>query len=143
MSAPYTTKVERFNASTTADATTDGHTVDAAKGYILTSSGYQVGDRKKFSLQIASVGTTPVCYVDVSQDNSTWTAYNRIVSNATGAYAGVSYVTGNINTGAMIMFPEGDHFNYFRILAVFSTPMNVSASEVTSPNITATLHSLY
>lgn len=130
----FTTREIILNAVTTADATADGHTVEASKGYTIASSGYEVGCRSKVSIQVASTETTPVCYVDISQDNSTWTPYNRITSNATGAYAGVGSVTGNITNGVMLLIPAEDHFEYIRVQAVFGTPMTVSAT------ITATLH---
>jgi len=142
MSAPFTTKEVMLNAQTTPDATNDG-----ADGYVLTSSGYQVGDRSELSIQVISVGSTPTCYIDVSQDGINWTPYFRIIDNATGSPLTVGSVQVpaivGIHSGAMLMFPRGDLFDYIRIRSLFSTPMNASTDEDTAPYVTATLHALY
>lgn len=99
-----------------------------------TSAGYDVGDRYNKSIQVFATGITSgngVFTVDVSNDDVNWTAYNRINSNVTNTNtqtdARVASVTLSSNTSAMILIPDGDHFNYVRITCTRTTDGTYSA----------------
>lgn len=99
-----------------------------------TSAGYYVGDRLKMSIQVFATGISAgngVFTVDVSNDGTNWTAYNRLTSNVTNTNAQndtrVASVTLSSNTSNFLFFPEGDHFRYIRITVTRTTDGTYSA----------------
>lgn len=84
-----------------------------------TSSGVYIGDRTKLSVQVAvsQIAAGSASFkLQVSNDNKTWTDYNRLISNIA---AGTAFTTANLDTNVteLYFFPAGDHFEYVR--AVF------------------------
>ena len=100
-----------------------------------TSLGIDVSERSKLSLQFLAASVSSgngVFTVDVSNDNgTTWTAYNRLTTNATNTNTQgdtrVASVTLSSNTSAMAFFPEGDHFGMIRVTVTRTTDGAYSA----------------
>lgn len=100
-----------------------------------TSSAYQVGFAKKLSIQIKATSISSgngAFSVEVSNNGTDWTTYNRITSNATNTNAQtdtrVASVTLSSNTTGMIFFPIGDTFRYIRITCTRTTDGTYSAT---------------
>lgn len=99
-----------------------------------TSEGFNIGDRTKQSLQFICANRSSgngVFTVDVSNDGTNWTAYNRLTSNLANsnvqADTRVASVTLNANGSNFAFFPEGDHFNYIRVTVTRTTDGTYSA----------------
>lgn len=90
-----------------------------------TSAGICVGERRNLSVQLKTLagGSGTVFTFDVSNDNVTWTPYERIVSNVTNTNAQTDTRVASITLGAsanqMAFFPR-DHFNYIRCTATIT-----------------------
>lgn len=99
-----------------------------------TSAAQDVSMRVKFSLQFIATSVTSgngVFTVDVSNDGTTWTPYNRLTTNATNTNAQfdarVASVTLSSNGSQFAFFPVGDHFRYLRVTATRTTDGTYSA----------------
>lgn len=94
-----------------------------------TSAGFDVSLRCDLSIQLICSGHTSgngVFTVDVSNDGgTTWTAYNRIVTNVTNTNAQfdtrVASVTLSANGSAFMFFPNNDHFQMIRVTCTVTT----------------------
>lgn len=87
-----------------------------------TSLAQDVSMRSKLSLQLIATGITSgngIFTVDVSNDGATWTAYNRLTTNATNTNAQtdarVASVTLSSTGSSFVFFPVGDYFRYLRV----------------------------
>ena len=87
-----------------------------------TGEAFEVGDRKKLSIQFIASGISDgngVFTVEVSNDGTNWIVYNRLTTNVTNTNAQtdtrVASVTLNSNTSSIVFFPVGDHFRYIRV----------------------------
>lgn len=72
--------------------------------------------------------------VEVSNDGSNWIAYSRLTTNATNTNGQtdtrVASITVNSNTSAVVSFPVGDVFSFFRVKVVPTTDGSYSAVAV-------------
>lgn len=87
-----------------------------------TSGAQDVSMRTKLSLQFIAASITSgngIFTVDVSNDGTHWTAYNRLTTNATNTNVQtdvrVASVTLSSNTSVFVFFPVGDYFRYLRV----------------------------
>lgn len=106
---------------------------------IITSTvqglGFDVSARQRLSIQLVATAVTSgncVFTVDVSNDGgTTWTAYNRITTNATNTNAQtdarVASVTLSATGSNFMFFPDGDHFQLIRIKGTVTTDGSYSA----------------
>lgn len=99
-----------------------------------TSGGIGVNNAGRLSIQVFATAITSgngVFTVDVSNDNTNWTAYNRLTSNATNTNAQtdvrVASVTLNANGSAIVFFPPGDTFAFVRCKVTRTTDGTYSA----------------
>lgn len=99
-----------------------------------TSDRWDVSLRHKMSLQFTGASITSgnaVFTVLVSDDDVTYVAYNRLVSNITNTNVQndtlVSSVTISSNGSAMVFFPVGDYFRYIKVVATITTDGSYSA----------------
>jgi hypothetical protein len=82
----------------------------------------------KTSIQFIASGISSgngVFTVEVSNDGTNWTAYNRLTTNATNTNGQtdvrVASVTINSNTSAVVTFPSNDVFTFLRVKLVPTT----------------------
>lgn len=99
-----------------------------------TNASVQVGDKKKLSLQLIASGISSgngVFTVEVSNDGTNWVPYNRLVTNVTNTNAQtdtkVASITLNSNTSSIVFFPEGDAFQFIKVLLARTTDGSYSA----------------
>ena len=103
--------------------TTDSAVIPAQT--TTTSAGVCVGERRNLSVQLSTGagGGSTVFTFEVSNDSTTWTPYNRIVTNVTNTNVQtdtrVASITLASNANAMAFFPR-DHFNYIRCTATIT-----------------------
>lgn len=124
--ANYTTRESMFETATNTSGTVTATT---------TSKGIDVSARNGLSVQVIASGITSgngVFTFEISNDNgSTWTTYNRLVSNVTNTNAQtdtrVSSVTLSSNSSAFVFFPVGDHFQMIRCTCTRTTDGTYSA----------------
>lgn len=98
-----------------------------------TSTGVGGNGFGRASIQFVAASITSgncVFTVDVSNDGTNWTAYNRLTTNATNTNAQtdtrVASVTLSTNTSSVVTIP--DAFAFFRITAVVTTDGAYSAT---------------
>jgi len=99
-----------------------------------TSYSFEVGSAVGRSLQFVATGISSengVFSVEVSNDNTNWTTYSRLVSNVTDTNAQddvhVASVTLNSNTNSMVFIPEDDAFKFIRVTVTRTTDGTYSA----------------
>lgn len=93
-----------------------------------TSGGFAINNASRLSIQVKAASITSgncVFTIQVSNDGTNWTAYNRIVSNVTNTNAQtdtkVASVTLSSNGTAMLFFPDNDTFAFIRIIGTVTT----------------------
>lgn len=100
-----------------------------------TSRGVGVDNAGRVSLQFFATGISSgncVFTVGVSNDGgTTWTAYNRLITNVTNANSvndvRVASVTLNTNSSSMLFIPAGDTFGLIRVTGTITTDGTYSA----------------
>lgn len=104
-----------------------------------TSGGVPVNNAGRLSIQIKAASITSgngVFTVDVSNNGSDWTVYNRITSNVTNTNAQmdtrVASVTLSANGTAFLFFPPGDTFAFVRVTVTRTTDGSYSATAYTN-----------
>jgi len=93
-----------------------------------TSKGIDVSERADYSLQFLAEDGTPngTFTVDVSNNNgTTWTAYNRLISNVTNANTQSETRVANVNlaskTSAFLFIAHGEGFGMIRVTLTTAT----------------------
>jgi len=94
-----------------------------------TSDEIDVGKYEKISLQLVCTGRSSgngVFTVNVSNDGTNWTAYSRIITNATAGTVAAS-VTLNTNTNVIAFINNNDVFRYLTVTVTRTTDGSYSA----------------
>lgn len=93
-----------------------------------TSEAFAVNERQNKSIQIICSGHASgngAFTVEISNDCTNWTAYNRLTSNVTNTNVQgdtrVATKTLNANGSDFLFFPHGDSFAYIRITCTVTT----------------------
>lgn len=114
---------------------TSSATLLSAVTATTTSNGFRVGPMSKLSLVLtaASIATgNGVFTVDVSNDGSTWIAYNRLVDNVANSNVQtdtrVASKTLNSNSSVIVFFSQDDFFEYIRVTVTRTTDGAYTAS---------------
>lgn len=94
-----------------------------------TSAGIDVSERCDYSLQFVAAGGTPngTFTVDISNDNgTTWTAYNRLISNVTNTNTQSETRVANVTISgadgsAFLFIVHGEGFGMIRVTLTTAT----------------------
>lgn len=99
------------------------------------SAAFLIGDRRRLSVQITATNITSgngIFTFDISNDDgSTWTRYQRLITNVTNTNAQnntrVNSVQLTASTSNFIFFDEGDYFEQIRANVTTTTDGSYSA----------------
>lgn len=99
-----------------------------------TSGPLAVNDAGRLSIMVLATAVSSgngVYTVEISNDGSNWSAYNRLTTNATNTNAQtdarVASITLSTNTTNFLFFPPGDTFAFFRTKVTVTTDGSYSA----------------
>jgi len=93
-----------------------------------TSKGVDLSERADYSLQFSAAGGSPsgVFTVELSNDNgTTWTAYNRLISNVTNTNSQSETRVANVTLGgigsAFLFIAHGEGMGMLRVILTTAT----------------------